>query len=167
MPVPPLAHLGHWYVSLPIFMGPVLLIAIALKIQTWREGRRGPDTSGKRSVVRAIGSDRQTVTIAIAGPLDYRALIELESALAADCRDAAAITLDLRSLTEADQEAAWSLCDTIGRSREPSSVEIRLAVATPCAEMLARTLTGEGMHVSYTPLPEPPADASSPSPPDG
>jgi ABC-type transporter Mla MlaB component len=162
MPTPPFAHLGHWYVSLPIFMGPVLLIAVALKIQTWRERRHGPDISGKRSTVTVIGKDEQRTTIAIAGPLDYPALIELESALAADCVDAPAITLDLRSLTEADQEAAWSLCDTIGRSREPSSVEICIATTTSGAETLARTLAGEGIHVSHSSSPSPSTDAATP-----
>lgn len=158
MPAPPLAHLGHWYVSLPIFMGPVLAIALALKIQTARERRRGPDTSGKRSTLTIASDDRRKTTIAIAGPLDYPALVELESKLATDCAQAQAITLDLRKLTEADQESAWSLCDAIGRARDTSSVDIRLDATAPSAETLARTLTSEGISVvstgrRQTPLP--------------
>jgi ABC-type transporter Mla MlaB component len=157
MPAPPLAHLGHWYVSLPIFMGPVLAIALALKIQTWREHRRGPDTSGKRSTLTIASSEGLKTTIAIAGPLDYSALVELESALATNYAQTQAITLDLRKLTEADQESAWSLCDAIGRTRDTSSIEIRLGATTPSAETLVRTLTSEGISVStnqrHTPLP--------------
>jgi ABC-type transporter Mla MlaB component len=148
MPAPPLAHLGHWYVSLPIFMGPVLLVAIALKIQTWRERHRGPDISGKRSTLTIAGGDERKTTIAIAGPLDYPVLVELESTLATDCAQAPAVTLDLRKLTGADQEAAFSLCDAIGRARDTSSVDIRLDATTPGIETLIQTLTNEGIAVS-------------------
>ena len=36
----PLAHLGHWYVSLPIFMGPVLLLFVWVYLGDWLEKRR-------------------------------------------------------------------------------------------------------------------------------
>lgn len=36
----PLAHLGHWYVSLPIFMGPVLLLFGWVYVGDWLEKRR-------------------------------------------------------------------------------------------------------------------------------
>jgi hypothetical protein len=35
-----LAHLGHWYVSLPIFMGPVLLLFAWVYIGDRRDKRR-------------------------------------------------------------------------------------------------------------------------------
>jgi hypothetical protein len=37
----PLAHVGHWYVSLPIFMGPVLLLFGWVYVGGWIDGRRG------------------------------------------------------------------------------------------------------------------------------
>ena len=36
----PLAHVGHWYVSLPIFMGPVLLLFAFVYIGDRRDRRR-------------------------------------------------------------------------------------------------------------------------------
>jgi ABC-type transporter Mla MlaB component len=150
MPAPPLAHLGHWYVSLPIFMGPVLLIAVALKIQTWRERKHGPDTSGKRSTLIVTANDDQT-TIAITGPLDYPVLVELESALATVHTDTSAITLDLRKLTDADQEAAWSLCDSISRAHR-SRIHVLLAESSPHDETLARIFAAEAIAISHAPL---------------
>lgn len=35
-----LAHLGHWYISLPLYLGPILLISAGLTFQDWRERRR-------------------------------------------------------------------------------------------------------------------------------
>jgi hypothetical protein len=37
---PILAHLGHWYIGGPIFLSPVILIVVAIKISEWRERRR-------------------------------------------------------------------------------------------------------------------------------
>ena len=37
---PVLAHLGHWYVGGPVFLGPVLLIVVFIKVSEWRERRR-------------------------------------------------------------------------------------------------------------------------------
>jgi hypothetical protein len=35
----PIAHFGHWYVTL-LYMGPVVVLVAALSIQSWREKRR-------------------------------------------------------------------------------------------------------------------------------
>ena len=35
-----LAHVGHWYVSLPIFMGPVLLLVAWVYVGGWLDKRR-------------------------------------------------------------------------------------------------------------------------------
>jgi hypothetical protein len=42
----PIAHFGHWYVTL-LYMGPVIVLVAALSIQSWRDKRRGDkdDTS--------------------------------------------------------------------------------------------------------------------------
>jgi hypothetical protein len=46
------AHLGHWYVGLPVYMGPIVLIVVAIKVSEWREKRKrresadGPPPSG-------------------------------------------------------------------------------------------------------------------------
>jgi ABC-type transporter Mla MlaB component len=151
MPAPPLAHLGHWYVSLPIFMGPVLAIALALKIQTWRERKHGPDSSGKRSTLTITSDDRQKTTITITGPLDYPVLVELESTLAMVDTDTSAITLDLRKLTDVDQEAAWSLCDAISRA-DRSRIHVLLAGSSPHSETLAPIFAAEAIEISHAPL---------------
>ena len=37
-----LAHFGHWYISLPIFMSPVLAILILVMVERIRD-KRNPD----------------------------------------------------------------------------------------------------------------------------
>jgi hypothetical protein len=41
--VTPLAHIGHWYVSLPIFLGPVAVLIAGVYIGDWRERRKQGD----------------------------------------------------------------------------------------------------------------------------
>jgi hypothetical protein len=40
------AHLGHWYVGLPVYLGPVLALVASVKVAEWRDrhraGGRGP-----------------------------------------------------------------------------------------------------------------------------
>lgn len=38
--VVPLAHFGHWYISLPVYFGPVIAVAAFLAISDWRQRRR-------------------------------------------------------------------------------------------------------------------------------
>jgi hypothetical protein len=38
----PIAHFGHWYVTL-LYMGPVIVLVAALSIQSWRDKRRNRD----------------------------------------------------------------------------------------------------------------------------
>jgi ABC-type transporter Mla MlaB component len=114
---PPLAHLGHWYVSLPVFGGPVLALAIALKIQTWREARKGPYQTSKRSTVSHSHTNDGQTTISVSGPLDYPALLELEVELGKAAGEASQIILDLSQLTTANLQAAAGLCDAIASAR--------------------------------------------------
>jgi hypothetical protein len=50
--MPVFAHLGHWYVGLPVYAGPVVLLIAWFKIGDWRDKRRQrrrpPDRGGKR-----------------------------------------------------------------------------------------------------------------------
>jgi ABC-type transporter Mla MlaB component len=151
---PPLAHLGHWYISLPLFMGPVLALAIALKLQTWRERHRGPDRTGKHSTVTTTHDhDRGKATITVTGPLDYPALLELDIKLGEIAREAPEIVLDLRRVTTADEQAAWSLCEAIGRRRahshisaivkpEPATQSLRTICATEEVELIEQRQSG-------------------------
>jgi hypothetical protein len=153
MPAPPLAHLGHWYVSLPVFGGPVVVLAIALKIQTWRESRHGPDLSGKRSSVTTTHADGKT-TVTVTGPLDYPALLELEVELGKIARDASAILLDLRPLTTADEQAAEGLCDIISHTRPANGQPgcdnqlLVLARCEPAMHALRTACAAEGVQLA-------------------
>ncbi len=143
MPAPPLAHLGHWYVSLPVFMGPVLLLLVALKIQTWRERHHGPDTSGKRSTITTTHDDYDNPTISVSGPLDYPAILEIETELGKTPPDAE-ILLDLSLVSDADREAAWSLCDAIGHASTRDRITA-LVRADPTMRSLRTVLAEEGV----------------------
>jgi ABC-type transporter Mla MlaB component len=142
---PPLAHLGHWYVSLPVFMGPVVVLALALKVQTWREAHKRPDRAGKRSSVSSSSADER-VTIAVSGPLDYPALLETEVELGKVAHDAHAIVLDLRRLTTADEESAAGLCDVIAGTHAEERISVLLP-REPCASHLNAALASEGIRL--------------------
>jgi hypothetical protein len=145
MPAPPLAHLGHWYVSLPVFMGPVLLLALALKLQTWRERRRGPDRSGKRSSVTMIAEeDHSKATIAVTGPLDLPALLEIEAELGKTAHTTPEIVLDLHRVTTADERAALGLCDAIGRACTDQHISA-LIESEPAMHALRTICAAEGV----------------------
>ncbi|HEX4837974.1 MAG TPA: hypothetical protein VFV03_05570 [Solirubrobacteraceae bacterium] len=141
---PPLAHLGHWYVSLPVFMGPVLLLVIALKLQTWREHRFGPDHSGKHSTVTTTRHQSGKATITLTGPLDYHATLDLEVELAKIAHDTHEIVLDLRQLTAADEQAAWNLCNAIGRARYNNHITA-LIKSEPTMRALRTICADEGI----------------------
>jgi hypothetical protein len=36
----PIAHIGHWYVSLPIFLGPVVVLLAWVYVGDWLERRK-------------------------------------------------------------------------------------------------------------------------------
>jgi hypothetical protein len=146
---PPLAHLGHWYVSLPVFGGPVLALAIALKIQTWREAHKEPDQTGKRSTVSSSRIDKQT-TVSVSGPLDYPALLEIEVELGKLAGVASEIILDLHGLTMADDEAASGLCDAIGNTHTEDHLYVLLP-PEPTAHALSPALKSEGVRLLRAP----------------
>jgi ABC-type transporter Mla MlaB component len=145
MPVPPLAHLGHWYVSLPVFMGPVLLLVIALKVNAWRERRHGPDRSGKRSSVTTTHNDGKAI-LTVTGPLDYPALLDIESELGKTTPYRPEILLDLRHLTSADKQAAWDLCDVVGRAHASNHISA-LICPGPAMHALRTACAAEGIRV--------------------
>jgi hypothetical protein len=47
--VPILAHFGHWYISGPVYLAPVLLVIAWLKWTSWRERRSEKSKSGRAS----------------------------------------------------------------------------------------------------------------------
>jgi anti-anti-sigma regulatory factor len=101
----PVAHLGHWYVGGPVFLGPVVLLFIAIKLNGWRERRRASAQGiAPTRVETSYGADR--ATIAISGRLDIEAASELETELGlVAARALPLVILDLRATTSIDDEA--------------------------------------------------------------
>jgi ABC-type transporter Mla MlaB component len=143
---PPLAHLGHWYVSLPVFMGPTLLLVLALKLKTWRERRYGPDRSGKHSTVATTRSEGGRATITMTGPLDYPATLDLEMELGKIAHDTSEIVLDLLRLTSADEQAVWYLCDAVGRARTRNHISALIG-PEPAMDPLRTICVEEGVEL--------------------
>jgi len=58
--VPSLAHFGHWYISGPVYLAPVLLVIAWLKWTSWRERRaqksKGGASRAERQTKRPGGS---------------------------------------------------------------------------------------------------------------
>ena len=144
---PPIfAHLGHWYISLPVFMGPVLVLAIALKLQSWRESRPLSDGSPKRAGVK-VTSVGECTTVAVVGSLDYPALVDLEVKLGAVDSLGSELVLDLRDVTDADTESAWLLCDAVGRAYRSENVKA-LVGAAPALDAVRGAFVAEGISIS-------------------
>jgi hypothetical protein len=133
---PLFAHLGHLYVSGPLFGGPVVLLAIAIKVAGWRERRRvASGAAPTESRVTATRDGDRTV-IAIAGPFDYPAVLDIEAELrSASEQGTSAALLDLRRITEVDEQSAAELPQlvdavwpavTVSASRAP--VELHAAL---------------------------------------
>lgn len=140
MSPPIFAHLGHWYVSLPVFMGPALVLVLALKIQSWRERAQAADASGKRSNLTVLQADART-TLIVTGPLDYPALLEIEVELGRQDPSSRELVLDLRGVTRTDQDSAWHLCDVVGRTqssgRSTAAIVDRGAAMRPLLDAFA------------------------------
>jgi hypothetical protein len=147
MLAPPFAHLGHWYVSLPIFMGPVVLLAALVKISAWRERRRGATGAGRESRVTACErGDRALITVI--GPLDYAALLDIEAELGiARHRARRAAVLDLRGVTTVEERAAVDLpgiVDTVA----PELDVVALAAPVDVQQTLQRIGALDGIEVA-------------------
>lgn len=146
---PPLAHLGHWYVSLPVFMGPAVVLVAALKANAWRERHAPAERSEKRSHVSAeLDGDGRGPRITVTGPLDFPALLDIDVELGQIARRAPGreIVLDMRGVVEADREAAWSLCEAIDNA--PFENRVRVLVGSePGLEALRRICAEEGIEL--------------------
>lgn len=145
--MPPLifAHLGHWYVSLPIFMGPALVVVVVLKVQTWRE--RNVAAGDPRSVQRVVvsGVDHHAVTtVSLYGRLDYPALLELEIELGGIAASDSELRLDFTRVIGVDSESAWLLCDTLGLIDRKVTA---LLVAGSALDVLREALLAEGIRI--------------------
>lgn len=127
-------------------MGPVLVLVIALKLQTWRESRPLPDGSGGRVGVN-VSSAGECTTVAVAGSLDYPALVDLEVKLGAVDSLGSELVLDLRAVTDVDTESAWLLCDAVGRAYPPENVKALIGAA-PALDAVRDAFAAEGIAIS-------------------
>jgi ABC-type transporter Mla MlaB component len=155
MPPPIFAHLGHWYVSLPVFMGPVLLLLIALKIQTWRERRDGSHRSRKGLSVSVTREGDKTI-VAVSGPLDYPALVDVEVELGRADDSTPELLLDLRRVTSAEEQSAWLLCDALGQVHDSERVSVLVGPERGLRALKA-VLVAEGVSIVEAALTDPPS----------
>jgi hypothetical protein len=139
---PVFAHLGHWYVSLPVFGGPVVIIAIFVKLSERRERRRARDgdTTHLR-VVATTGDDRTTLNVN--GALDYPALLDIESEIDAAVRRVPQVLLDLSSVTSVEVDVAWGVSEVINAVR---GADVAVLIGSrPALRPLREVCTLEGV----------------------
>jgi hypothetical protein len=142
MYTPIFAHFGHWYVSLPTFLGPAVIIAVIVKVSERRTRRRARE--GDISRVRVVvteGEDGSILTVN--GALDYLALLDIEHELGVAVRRAPQVLLDLRKITEVEEEFAWRVTEVI-RSIEDADITVLLGSA-PALQELRKICTLEGV----------------------
>jgi anti-anti-sigma regulatory factor len=139
---PVFAHLGHWYVSLPVFGGPVLAVAIFVKLSQRRERRRlrAGDTTHLRV---AVTNDDDRTVLSVNGALDYPALLTVESEIEAAAQRDPRVLLDLSKVTSVDVDLAWGLTEVIQAVR---GAEVAVAVGPdPALEPLRKVCELEGI----------------------
>jgi hypothetical protein len=143
---PIFAHLGHWYVSLPVFGGPVVIVAVIVKVSERRERRRARDGESGRLRV-AVTHDENGTILTVSGALDYPALLDIEHELGVASRRASSVQLDLSNVTAVEQEElAWSLTEAIN-SVEGADVTVLIGSA-PALCPLREISALEGVNIS-------------------
>jgi hypothetical protein len=119
---PVLAHFGHWYISLPTFMTPVVLIAIWVKVSQRRAVRAARENDTDRLPVAVTERDDGT-TLVMSGTANYLALLDLEHELGVAVGRDLPILLDLRRATSAENEFAWSITEVV-RAMEGADITV-------------------------------------------
>jgi anti-anti-sigma regulatory factor len=124
-----------------VFLGPVLLLFIAIKLNEWRERRRAAAQGiAPTRVETSYGAGQ--ATIAISGRLDIEAACELETELGlVVARALPLVILDLRGTTSIDDEALPRLCElqdqSLGRGLDWAFV--------PAGPAIERSLEASGL----------------------
>lgn len=145
MYTPILAHFGHWYISLPTFMGPVVIIVIALKVSGWREGRRARGDDGHSRV--ALRKDEDQAVVTVTGALDYPALLDIEHELGVAVGCTPDVLLDLRRVSSVEPDFAWNIPEIINKVDHHAEI-VAVAVGTaPAARALRKVCELEGVRV--------------------
>ncbi len=146
MYTPILAHFGHWYISLPTFMGPVVIIAIALKVSGWRERRRASGGGEGHSRV-ALTRDEDQAVVTVTGALDYPALLDIEHELGVAVGCTPDVLLDLRRVSSVEPDFAWNIPEIISKVDHRAEI-VAVAIGTaPAAEALRKVCELEGVRV--------------------
>jgi hypothetical protein len=145
MYTPILAHFGHWYISLPTFMGPVVIIVIALRVSAWRERRRAREGDAPSRV--ALTQDENQAVVTVTGALDYPALLDIEHELGVAVGCTPDVLLDLRSVSSVESDFAWNIPEIISKVDHHAEI-VAVAVGTaPAAESLRKVCELEGVKV--------------------
>ncbi|HEX4186843.1 MAG TPA: hypothetical protein VHY83_02990 [Solirubrobacteraceae bacterium] len=139
---PIFAHLGHWYVSLPVFGGPVLAVAIFVKLTQRREQRRARE--GDTTHLRvAVANDGERTVLSVNGALDYPALLTVESEIEAAAQRAPKVLLDLTNVTSVEVDLAWGLTEVIQAVR---GADVAVLVGSdPALEPVSKVCELEGI----------------------
>lgn len=142
---PILAHFGHWYVSLPTFLAPVALLAIAVKVSERRARirARNGDTS-HLSVVVTETTDRTTLTVR--GALDHLALLDIEDDLGKAVGRDLPVLIDLRQVGRIDDDSAWGITEVV-RTMEDADIEVVVG-SSEALNDLRRICTLEGVTIA-------------------
>jgi hypothetical protein len=130
---PIFAHFGHWYISVPTFLTPVVILATAVKVSERRalhRAREG-DTS-QLSVVVTEQVDR--TTLAVKGSVNYLTLMDIEQELGVAASRDLPILLDLREATSAEREFAWGIAEVV-RTVEDVDVTVHAGPSEPLQEL--------------------------------
>lgn len=159
---PIFAHFGHWYVSLPTFMGPVLIIAIAVKVSAWRDRRRVGRGEASHTRVAAIQEDDKVV-VRVKGALDYPALLDIEQELGVAVARAPQVLLDLREVSSLEPESAWNVAEIIAGVDRSAEVVVVVIGAGPAGQTLRKVCELEGIEF----VEEAPAGVGAPGKPPG
>ncbi len=140
---PIFAHFGHWYVSLPVFSAPVLIIAVAVKVSERRERHRVRSGETSRMGVSAVEQGGETV-LRVRGRLDYPTLLDIEHELERLTPTTKRVLLVLSDLTAVEDERfAWDLAETIKRVE---GAEVRISIGeAPALEELRKVSALEGL----------------------
>jgi hypothetical protein len=147
---PILAHFGHWYISLPTFLGPVVIIAVVVKTAERRERRRARHGDSSRVRVAVTECDERTV-LTVNGALDYPTLIDIEHELGVAVRRDPHVLLDLRNVTVvAGEDFAWNVADALN-SVEGADVTVLIGSA-PALRALRKMSAVEGIKLLDDPV---------------
>ncbi len=139
---PILAHFGHWYISVPTFMTPVVILAVAVKVSERRAVRRAREGDASRLNVAVSEQDDQTV-VTVRGDADYVTLLDLEHELGLAVGRDLPIVLDLREAQSSEEDFAWGIVEAV-RALEDADVTV-LAGTTVTQQGLRKVCELEGL----------------------